>query len=174
MTFEILERKVVFQGRAFDAHKLLVRLPDGRQGEYDLVSHRPAVTLVPVDQRGNIWFVRQFRLGAMQTLIELPAGVIEDGEAAEACAAREIREEIGMAASDLRSLGQFYMTPGYCSEYMHVFLATGLYPAPLKGDTDEFLNIVVIPIKEVLQMALTNQIQDGKTLAALLLAQPYL
>jgi 8-oxo-dGTP pyrophosphatase MutT (NUDIX family) len=174
MAFEIIDRKVIYQGRSFDVHKILARLQDGRQHEYDLVSHRGAVTLIPIDEEGNIWFVRQYRLGAMQDLLELPAGVIEENEAPEISAAREMREEIGMAAREMRALGQFYMAPGYSSEYMHVFLATGLYPAPLAADEDEFLKKLTIPVKKVYLMAHANEIHDGKTLTALLLAEPFI
>jgi ADP-ribose pyrophosphatase len=174
MDFTILHRKLIYQGRAFNVQKVLMGLPDGRQQEYDLVSHRGAVTLVPVDQDGNIWFVRQFRLGAMQELLELPAGVMEENEAPELSAAREIREEIGMAAKELRELGQFYMAAGYSSEYMYVYLATGLYPAPLEQDADEFLRVEAIPVKQVYEMVHANQIHDGKTLSALLLAEPFI
>ena len=174
MDFTILNRKVIYQGRAFDVQKVLARLPDGREHEYDLVTHGGAVTLVPVDQDGNMWFVRQFRLGALQELLELPAGVIEENEAPETSAGRELREEIGMAAKELREVGQFFMTPGYSSEYLYIFLATGLYPSPLAQDADEFLQVEVIPVKQVYEMVRANQVHDGKTLAALLLAEPFL
>ena len=174
MDFTILNRTVVFEGRIFDVQKVLARLPDGREHEYDLVKHGGAVTLVPVDQDGNLWFVRQFRLGAMQELLELPAGTLEIDEAPEISAGRELREEIGMAATELRELGQFFMAAGYSSEYLHIYLATGLYPAPLAQDADEFLQAVAIPVKQVYEMVHTNQVHDGKTLAALLLAEPFI
>ena len=174
MTFEILNRKKIYQGRAFAVEQVLVTLPNGRQQSYDLVSHLPAVTLVPVDRDRNLWFVSQFRLGSMDDMLELPAGVLEEGEAPANGAAREIREEIGKAAGELRLLGSFYMAPGYSSEYMHVFLASSLYDAPLAADADEFLNVHLIPVDEVYRMVRRNEIRDGKTLAALLLAEPYL
>ena len=174
MDFTILNRKVIYEGRVFDVQKVLARLPDGREHEYDLVSHAGAVTLVPVDQDGNMWFVRQFRLGALQELLELPAGLMEKDEPPEISAGRELREEIGMAADELRQLGQFYMAAGYSSEYMYIYLATGLHSSPLEQDEDEFLQVQAIPVKQVYEMVHANQIHDGKTLAALLLAEPFL
>jgi ADP-ribose pyrophosphatase len=174
MDFTIINRKTIYKGQVFDVQKVLARLPDGREHEYDLVSHGGAVTLVPVDKDGNMWFVRQFRLGAMQELLELPAGVMEENEAPELSAGRELREEIGMAARELLELGQFYMAAGYSSEYMYIYLATGLYPSALQQDEDEFLQTQAIPVKQVYEMVHTNQIHDGKTLAALLLAEPFL
>jgi ADP-ribose pyrophosphatase len=174
MDFTILNRKTIYEGRAFDVQKVLARLPDGRQHEYDLVRHSGAVTLVPVDQDGNMWFVRQFRVGALQELLELPAGLMEKDEPPEISAGRELREEIGMAAGELRELGHFYMAPGYSSEYMYIYLATGLHPSPLPQDEDEFLQVQAIPVKQVYEMVYANQVYDGKTLAALLLAEPFL
>lgn len=174
MKFDLLHSENVYQGRAFGVERIQVRLPDGRENVYDLVRHRGAVTLVPVDDQGRILFVRQYRLGAGDVMRELPAGVIDDGEQPIACAAREIREETGLAARELIPLGTFYQAPGYSSEYMHVFLARGLYSAPLEADQDEFLQGEAFPTAEVYGMVERGEIIDGKTLAALLLARPYL
>jgi ADP-ribose pyrophosphatase len=106
MTHAILSRKTVFNGHAFDVEKLQVQLPDGRERAYDLVSHKDSVTLLPLDSDGCVWFVSQFRMGCECHMLELPAGVMDDNETPEACAAREIREEIGMAAGSLRRVYQ--------------------------------------------------------------------
>ena len=92
----------------------------------------------------------------------------------EACARREIREETGQAAGELRKLGEFFLAPGYSTEYMHVFLATDLHPDPLPGDQDEFLSVEAYPLAEVFQMVERGEIQDAKTLAALMLARRWL
>ncbi len=85
-----------------------------------------------------------------------------------------MREEIGMAARTLKRLGGFFMAPGYSTEYMHVFLATGLTPAPLPQDEDEFIERVSLPFQEALAMAQRGELEDGKTLVALFLALPEL
>ncbi len=170
MDFKILKRKTVFEGRIFDLQNVETRLPDGREFEYNLVIHAPAVTLVPVDAHGNLWFVRQWRMGAGQALLELPAGVLNPGEDPDTTAAREIREEIGMAAGRIRKLGEFYMSPGYSTEYMHVYLAQDLTESPLAGDEDEFIEVEKIPVKQVFDMVRQGEFKDGKTLAALLMA----
>ena len=84
-----------------------------------------------MDAEGNIYFVEQYRIGAGKDLLELPAGKIEHDEDPLEAARRELREEIGMDAAEIKPLGNFYMSPGYANEYMYCFLATGLYPAPL-------------------------------------------
>jgi ADP-ribose pyrophosphatase len=141
---------------------------------YDRVTMQDAVTILPIDDDGNVFFVRQFRVGSDSVLLELPAGKIEIGEAALATAEREIREEIGMAARELLPLGGFYMSPGYSTEYMHCFLARGLYAAPLTPDADEFLNVDKLPLEQVLTMIAAGELPDSKSLAAILLAWQYL
>ncbi len=174
MNFEILHHETLLEGRAFNVQRVTARLPDDSVRHYDLVDHRSAVVLVPIDEQGRIWFVRQYRIGAAQILLELPAGVLEDGEDPQAGAHREIREEIGLAAGRLEKLGGMFPTPGYCNEYLHVYLASELYPAPLKADADEFLAAEAIPAERVYQMIYNGEICDGKTIAALLMVQPFL
>ena len=167
-----ISEELIYRGRVFDLVRAHFRLPNGKEPTFDLVKHHGAVVILPIDQQGNIWFVRQFRIGAGQDLLELPAGLLEDGESPEASAAREIQEEIGMAADRLEELGEFYMVPGYSTEKLRAYLATGLYPSTLPADDDELLERIALPIQEVYAMAETGQIQDGKTLAILLLARP--
>lgn len=169
MAYPVELSETVYRGRAFTVRKDRVRLPDGGAAQLDIVEHVGAVTIVPVDEQGQIWFVRQYRHATGQELLELPAGTLEPGEAPEVCARREIREEIGMRAGVLRKLGEFYLAPGYSTEYMHVFLATGLVPDPLPGDADEFLSIVRLPLTEVDHLVEAGEIQDGKTLAGIYL-----
>ena len=174
MSSHIINRQTTYTAHAFNVQRVDIRLPDGRTHPYDLVDHPAAVTIVPVDSQGNVWFVRQFRVGAEEELLELPAGVLNPGEEPLTAAAREIREEIGQAAERLQQIGEFYMAAGYCNEFMYVFLATGLYPDPLKGDADEFIQTESIPIQQVYELAARRQLQDSKTLASLLLALPHL
>jgi len=174
MAFETEGSKIIYQGRVFDVRQDQVRMPDGKLVRFDVVAHRGAVTILPVDDEGQVCFVSQYRHPAKAILLELPAGVMEEGEAPDVSALREVREEIGMAAGELRSIGTFFLAPGYSTEFMHVFLATQLTVAPLKGDEDEFISIEKIPIQQVTQMVAAGRVQDAKTLAALFLAQPYL
>lgn len=174
MEHQILSRKTVFQGHAFDVELVHLRLPDGRERDYDLVSHNDSVTIVPFDRDGSLWFVSQFRTGCECPMLELPAGVIDDGETPEDCAAREVREEIGMAAGKLTRLGSVYLAAGYSSEENHIFLAEDLLDSPLAMDEDEFLNVSCLPLSQVWEMAENGEFKDSKTLAALMLAKPRL
>jgi len=171
MPFEKIQSVPMYQGRAFSVRRDELRIPSGETVQLDIVDHVGAVTLIPVDGEGRMWFVRQYRHATGAELLELPAGTLEAGEAPEHCARREIREEIGMAAGKLAKIGEAFLAPGYSTEYMHFFLATELHPDPLPGDQDEFLTMQAIPVKEAYQLAETGQMRDAKTLAALLLAR---
>ena len=167
MAFETIHSEKRYKGKAFDVRQDQVRLPDGQTVHLDIVEHVGAVTVIPIDDAGRVWFVRQYRHATGDLLLEFPAGTIEPGEPPEVCALREIREEIGMACNMLTKVGEFFLAPGYSTEYMHVFQATGLYPDPLPGDEDEFLSIEKIPLEQTYRMAKNGEIQDAKTLAGL-------
>ena len=141
MTFVTEHTRTVFEGRVFNLRQDRVLYPDGRRIQLDIVDHRDAVTILPLDSDGQIWFVRQYRHAAGRELLELPAGVAEPGEDVLVSAQRELREEIGMGAKNLQKIGGFFLAPGYSTEYMHVFLATELYPSSLPGDESELIRI---------------------------------
>ena len=170
---EEIQRDRKYRGRVFDVFQVDVRLPNGNERAYDLVVHPGAVVILPIDQ-GEVLFVRQERLGAGGMVLELPAGVLNKGEQPDDSARRELREETGMNARSWRKTGEFYIAPGYCSEYQHIYLAEDLFDSPLDPDADEFIELVRVPVEEAYQMAYRGEIRDGKSLAAMLLAKPYL
>jgi ADP-ribose pyrophosphatase len=170
MNHQPSRKETVYSGKAFSIERQYVPAEDGCESVFEIVVHPGAVTILPVDEEGSIWFVRQYRYGAGQDLLELPAGTLKHGEDPELAARREIREETGMAAGRLEKLGEFFMAPGYSSEYLHVYLASRLYPAPLAQDEDEDLAVEKLPARQVYELAHRGQLRDGKTLAALLLA----
>ena len=174
MAFELLKSDIVYPGRTFIVRRDTLCLPNGRETKLDIVEHVGSVIILPLDANGHLLFVRQYRHAAGLELLELPAGMLEEGEAPEVCALREVREETGMAAGRLKPLGGFYLAPGYSTEYMHVFLATDLYYDPLEADADEFLSVERIPFVEALAMCERGEILDAKSLAAFLLAREHL
>ena len=171
MAFETTHSEKKFSGKAFSVRQDQVRLPDGNSAQLDIVEHTGAVTIIPIDADGKIWFVRQYRHAVGIHILELPAGTLEEGEDPQVCAQRETREEIGMAAEHFQKLGSFYLAPGYSTEYMHIFLATNLHPDPLPGDDDEFLSIQQFSVEQAFRMVENGEIKDAKSLAALLLLQ---
>ena len=174
MKFTLLGSEIVYKGRAITLRRDNLRTPDDHTVSYDIIEHPGSIILVPVDEKGQVLFVRQYRHAAEEDMLELPAGTREAGETPQACAAREIREETGMAAANLQKIGAFYLAPGYSTELMHVFLATGLTPAPLAADADEFLSVETMPLADAFKLAESGKLSDAKSLAALLLARPHL
>ena len=169
--FEFLRSEVLLEGRAFKIRRDYLRTPDGRETNFEIVEHGGSVIMLPIDESGNLLFVRQYRHAALSDLLELPAGTRDGAEPYEACAAREVREETGMAAGTLTKVGEFFLAPGYSTEFMAVFLATDLRPSPLPSDPDEFLEVVRVPIREAVRMAEGGEMPDAKSLAALFLAR---
>jgi ADP-ribose pyrophosphatase len=174
MTFETVSTEKIYQGRAFSVRRDQVRLPGGKVTQLDIVEHVGAVTMIPIDDQGRILFVRQYRHAAGRSLLELPAGTIEVDEPPVECARREIREETGMAAAQLQQVGEFFLAPGYSTEYMYIYLATGLRPDPLPGDQDEFLSLEPLDVDQAYQHIYDGEIKDAKSIAALMLARSWL
>lgn len=174
MIAETIRKETVYHGKAFNVRRDEVRFPNLPSFHMDIIEHPGAVTILPIDAEGNILFVRQYRHASGKELLELPAGTLDENEEPGACALREIREETGFATSNLVKLGEFWLAPGYSTEYMYVYLATDLHPAPLPGDEDEFIELVPIKVEKAYEMAINGELQDGKTLAVLLMARSHL
>ena len=174
MPFELLHSETLLKGRAFLIRRDTLKTPDGRETKLDIIEHGGSVVIVPVDKDGNLIFVRQYRHATGMDLLELPAGTLEEGEDPAVCAAREIREETGFAADKIVKIGDFYLAPGYSTEFMHVYLARELRYDPLEADADEFLSVEKLPFAEAIQMAERGEMLDAKSLAALLLAKSHL
>ena len=174
MPFELIRSKILMEGRAFSIRRDVLKTPDGNETTFDIIDHGGSVIIIPVDENGNVLLVRQYRHATGGDLLELPAGTLDGDEDPKVCAAREIREETGMAAGKLVRIGDFYLVPGYSTEFMIVFLATELSHNPLKPDKDEFLSVESVPLTEAIQMAERGEIPDAKSLAALFMARPYL
>jgi 8-oxo-dGTP pyrophosphatase MutT (NUDIX family) len=173
MPFELIKSEILLQGRAFKIRRDYLKTPEGSETKLEIVEHGGSVVVIPIDQ-GEMWFVRQYRHATGSDLLELPAGTRDGNEPFEECAAREAREETGMEAGTLTKVGEFYLAPGYSTEFMEVFLATDLKHNPLDPDTDEFLSIEKIPVKKAIEMAERGEVPDAKSLAALFLAKPHL
>lgn len=136
----------------------------------EVVEHSHAVVIVPVTDQGEVLLVRQHRWSTGETLLEAPAGGLEEGESPEATAHRELREETGHRAERLVRLGSYWMAPGWATEYMHAFLATGLRPDPLPPDPDEVIETVAVAWDRVPELVREGQVRDAKSVAALLMA----
>ncbi|PDW02233.1 NUDIX hydrolase [Candidatus Viridilinea mediisalina] len=168
-----IDQTEVFQGPIFRVLTGNARLDDGQVARRDVVAHRGGVGVVPVlgDQ---ILLVRQFRLAAGKHMVELPAGLREPGETAEACAARELAEELGYAAGQLVHLVTYHTSPGFTDEATAIFLALDLSPVAANPDWDERLTPVEQPLNQLAEALATGVYEDGKTLVGLYAALAWL
>ena len=170
---ELIRSEQVYDGRIVRVRRDSIRVNKATgpvETVRDVVETRNAVTLVPVDADGNVLLVRQFRWAAAVSLLEAPAGMLEDGEAPEDGARRELREETGHAAGSLVHLGSFWMAPAYSTEYMYTYLATDLRPDPLPADEDEDIELVPVPWDDIPRLIRDGEVRDAKTVAALQMA----
>ncbi|MBN1892236.1 MAG: NUDIX hydrolase [Clostridiales bacterium] len=158
----------VFDGRVFAVEIADVLLNDGCVTTREIVRHNGGAAIVPLDDDGNVYVVRQYRCPFQEILLEIPAGKLEPDEDPKECAIRELKEETGLQSSDVERLGVIYPTPGYCSEKLFLFLATGLLPGESNPDKGEFLNVHRVPIKVLLEKIDSGEISDAKTIVALL------
>ena len=167
---EKLESQSVYAGKIINVRVDSIGLSGGRTSTREVVEHRNAVVIIPMDSEDNVILVRQYRYAVGQFLLEAPAGIIELGESPTECAERELQEEIGFFPQSLRPLGGFWSSPGFCDEYMYVFLAENLVESKLDEDYDENIMIEKIPLSRINSLIKIGEIEDGKTIAAMLMA----
>jgi ADP-ribose diphosphatase len=166
----LLESEIIFKGAVFDVERDRLREENGIEIIREVVRHPGGAGALPLFDDGRVALVKQYRHPARHELLEIPAGRIEDGETPEMCAAREMEQEIGFRAGRIEKLAEFYTTPGFCEEKLHVYLATDLTPSSQALDHDELVEVVYLPFAEAARMVERGGIEDSKTIIALLLA----
>jgi ADP-ribose pyrophosphatase len=173
-TEAVIGTERIYEGRVVKLRVDTVTLPNGKTSKREVVEHGGAVAIVAMPDEGTVLLVRQFRLPAGGSLLEIPAGGIEEGEDAETCARRELAEEIGKTPERLIPLYAAYVAPGYTTEKIHGFLALGLRDAPGHTDEDEFVEVVPMLLADAIAAVGTGEIQDMKTIAGLMMAARHL
>ena len=156
--------RLIHEGRNFRSLQDEVELPSGLRTYRDIVRHPGAVAIVPVLPDGRIVLVRQYRYAIGKPLLEIPAGTLEDGEDPLECARRELREETGYEASELKAMLSCYMAPGYSDEIIHFYVARGLTKVGMSPEEDESIEVEVSELGEIVRMIEENVIKDAKTI----------
>jgi ADP-ribose pyrophosphatase len=163
-----IDSHIDFRGRLLTVRTDRVRLADGSETSREIVEHRGAVAIVAVDSEGQILLVRQYRKAAERALLEIPAGTLEPGEEPQDCAGRELIEETGYQAARIERICGFYTAPGYCTEFLDVFVARELTPAFAEADADERIEVTRLPLDECLRLVRSGGICDAKSIVGLL------
>ena len=145
-------------------------LHTGERVKREVVHHPGGVTVLPVDENGMAYLVRQFRYPFGRMLLEAPAGKLETGEEPRSAALRELSEETGLVCDELIDLGASLASPGYCTEVLHIYLALGLHQHEAHPDAGEYLNVERYPLKELVEQCMRGELEDGKTNIAVLKA----
>lgn len=167
MSYEVLESKLTYEGKIVKVTLDKLRMPDGRTALRETVIRgKNAAAVLPVDDEGKIVFVRQYRHAVREMLLEIPAGVIEEGEDPLEGVKRELAEETGNIAGKLEFVCELYPTVGYCSEKIYLYFASELTPCQQCLDPDEFIEIERYTPEEAVEMIRDGRIKDAKTAAA--------
>lgn len=160
--------ETVYNGRILKLTNDTVKLENGQAAQREVIHHPGGACIVPLTDAMEVLMVRQFRYPHNEITLEVPAGKLEYGEDPKACAVRELQEEVGATAKQIFYLGCLYPTPAYDKEVIHMYLATGLTFAERNPDADEFLDVVKMPLTQVVSMVMDNRVPDAKTQLALL------
>ena len=157
----------IFDGKILNVRCDEVRTPSGHLATREVVEHKPAVGMLAVTNRKSVLLVRQYRYAVHEETLEVCAGLIEKGEDPSQAAEREMQEELNVKAGKLYKIGNFYASPGFCTEMFTLFLAEDLTEASLPQDEDENVSVVEIAFSDIPIMIRDGKIRDSKTFAAL-------
>ena len=165
----VLTEDVMWTGRIFNVNRLRVKLPDGREALRDVVRHPGAVAIVALTDDGRICLVRQYRTALSRVTVEIPAGKLDPGEDPLTCAKRELKEETGMVAEQMAFLTTIATSDGFTDELIHIYMATGLSYLESEPDDDEFINVDLVPLSDLIDAVLDGRIEDCKTVTGALI-----
>lgn len=172
--YETIESKNVFNGKIINVNVDTISLPDGNVAKREVVIRGDATAVVPIDENGNVILVEQYRHPAGDMVLEIPAGMLEEGEDPKICAIRELEEETSLIAKDLIHITTMYPTVGFCTEKLHIYLAKNLSQGSFNFDDDEFIEVKKLPLEEAINMIYSGKIMDAKTIIGLLACKRFL
>lgn len=165
---KVISSEQVFSGEIVKIRIDTIKTADGTETKREIVERNDCVVVVAIDPEGRLLLVRQYRHPAGKDLLEIPAGGIDSDEKPEEAVIREMQEETGYLPKKVERLGGFYSTPGFCTEYMHLFLATELIPSQLHAEDTDEITLVRLEPGEIQGLIESGEIRDSKTIAGVL------
>lgn len=175
MAFEKkIDGKTLYEGVIVNVRLDRAELVNGDVVRREVVEHPGGVTVIPVEEDGTVWCVRQFRYPFQREMLEVPAGKLEIGEKPLPAAVRELSEETGLEAGRMIYLGACCTSPGFSTEVLHIYLALELKHGDAHPDEDEFLNVEKHSLETLTEMVMSGEIDDAKTIIAVLKARRFL
>lgn len=168
MSYEVLESKELFHGKVMNVQVDTIVMPDGKTATREIVVRGNASAIVPIDENGNIIFVRQYRHPLKELVLEIPAGMIDGDEEPFACATRELEEETGYYSNNITLLAQMHSAIGFCTEKLFLYIAKDLKMGKQNFDEDEFIELETYSLEQAIQMIFNGKITDSKTMVAIL------
>ena len=166
--YKLKEKEILYEANIFDFAKYTVELPNGKESTRYILEHNGAAVIIAIAKNGDLVMVRQYRNGSGSVMLELPAGKLDLGEDPQVCALRELTEETGYRAAKIKKLLNMYPVAAYCTEQMFLFLAEELEAGQPSPDEDEFVEVELQPLAELLCMIDRGEITDMKTILGLL------
>jgi ADP-ribose pyrophosphatase len=163
-----IHSRMAHEGKFISVRRDEIDYPDGQHKTWDIILHPGAVAIVPITQEGHLILVEQWRRAIGKITLEIPAGVMDQGEEPEESAQRELQEEIGKKAGKLSYLGAYYSSPGVYTEKVHLFVGSQLVHSPLQGEDTEEIDVRVVPFGEALKLIENGTICDAKTALGIL------
>jgi len=163
-----LETKSIYAGVAVKLRVETVEKANGQKATREIVEHADCIAAVVIDAQNNVILVNQYRKAVGKALLEIPAGGIDDGEDPIGAVSRELQEEIGYLPGKIEKLGGFYAAPGYCTEYLYLYLATELEESTLHAEDTDGIDVVKVPLNEIPNKIASGEICDAKSIAGLL------
>ncbi len=162
-----LSSQLIYEGQAVKVRVDTVQMPGGRETTREIVEHSDCVAIVAIDANDNLLLVNQFRKAVEKELLEIPAGGIDADEDPIAAVRREMQEETGYLPRKVERLGGFYSAPGYCTEYLYLYLATDLTPSQLYAEDTENIRLTRVPVSQIPGLIASGSICDAKSIAGL-------
>ena len=174
MSYEVVQSEHLLKGHGLDVYRDTITLPNGKTTTRENVLRGNAPAIVAVDGEGKLVFVRQYRHAVGEEVLEVPAGMLEEGEDPEVAAVRELEEGTGWIAQKMAYMGQYYMASGFCTEQVAFYIAEDLKEGKANPDPDEFITLESYSLEACMDMIFAGKIQDVKTMAGILAYRAYL